>query len=59
MGKDLVMQFGGGIHAHPDGTFRGAIAVRQALEAYMRKIPLKQYAKDHIELKHALKHWEK
>jgi ribulose 1,5-bisphosphate carboxylase large subunit-like protein len=25
----------------------------------MRKIPLKQYAKDHIELKHALKHWEK
>ncbi len=32
-GKDVIMQFGGGIHAHPMGTAAGATACRQALEA--------------------------
>tara|TARA_Y100000034_G_scaffold117576_1_gene157202 strand:- start:7939 stop:9195 length:1257 start_codon:yes stop_codon:yes gene_type:complete len=59
LGKDLVLQFGGGIHGHPKGTLRGSIAVRQALEATMKKIPLKTYAKDHIELKDALDFWGK
>jgi len=59
LGNDLVMQFGGGIHAHPNGTFRGAIAVRQALEASLRGISLKQYSKNHIELRDALDKWAK
>jgi ribulose-bisphosphate carboxylase large chain len=57
LGKDLVLQFGGGIHGHPKGTLRGAIAARQALEATLKKIPLKKYSKDHIELKEALDFW--
>jgi len=59
LGNDLVMQFGGGIHAHPNGTFRGAIAVRQALDASLRGISLKQYSKNHIELRDALDKWAK
>jgi len=58
LGKDLVLQFGGGIHGHPKGTLRGAIATRQALEATLKKIPLKTYAKDHIELRDALECWK-
>jgi len=59
LGKDIVMQFGGGIHGHPKGTLRGAIAVRQAVDAVMQKIPLKKFSKNHIELKEALELWEK
>jgi len=59
LGKDIVLQFGGGIHGHPKGTLRGAIAARQALEATLKKIPLKTYSKDHIELKEALEYWKK
>ncbi|MCL7476446.1 MAG: RuBisCO large subunit C-terminal-like domain-containing protein, partial [ANME-2 cluster archaeon] len=32
-GKDTIMQFGGGIHAHPKGTVAGATACRQAVDA--------------------------
>lgn len=59
LGKDIVLQFGGGIHGHPKGTFRGAIAARQAVDAVMRKIPTKKYVKNHIELKEALEYWSK
>jgi len=31
MGKNIVMQFGGGCHGHPDGTFSGAKAIRQRI----------------------------
>ncbi len=57
MGNNIVMQFGGGCHGHPGGTIKGAIAIRQALEASMHNIPLDEYAKAHKELKVALEHW--
>jgi ribulose-bisphosphate carboxylase large chain len=57
LGKDLVLQFGGGIHGHPKGTLRGAIAARQAVEAVMQNRPLNKYSKTHIELREALDHW--
>ena len=57
MGKDIVAQFGGGCHGHPDGTYTGAKAIRQALTAAMKNIPLQRYAKDHEELRSALKLW--
>jgi ribulose-bisphosphate carboxylase large chain len=57
MGNNMVMQFGGGCHGHPDGTGAGAIAIRQALEATMKKIPLKKYAIEHPELNKAIAKW--
>jgi ribulose-bisphosphate carboxylase large chain len=57
MGKDVVCNFGGGIHAHPWGTRAGSTAVRQALDAYLNKIPLKEYAKTKNELAKAIDTW--
>ena len=58
LGKDLVLQAGGGIHGHPSGTRAGAAAMRQAVDAVMKKQSLKNYAKNHIELQEALKKWK-
>lgn len=58
MGKDVVLQAGGGIHGHPNGTIDGAKAMRQAVDATLKKISLKQYAKTHEELRLALETWE-
>ena len=57
-GKDVIMQFGGGIHAHPMGTGSGATACRQAVDASLDGISLEEYAKTHTELKAALDKWE-
>lgn len=57
LGKDLVLQIGGGVLGHPDGVKAGAIAVRQALDAIMQGIPLQEFAKDHKELARALEKW--
>jgi len=57
MGKDLVIQMGGGIHGHPNGTEAGARAARQAVDATMQGISLRNYAKDHSELRIALEQW--
>jgi ribulose-bisphosphate carboxylase large chain len=56
-GQDVVIQAGGGIHGHPDGTFVGAKALRQAVDATMQGISLEEYAKSHIELEKALEKW--
>ncbi len=58
LGKDLVIQAGGGIHGHPSGTTAGAKAMRQAVDAVMKKQSLKSYAKSHEELKQALQKWK-
>jgi ribulose-bisphosphate carboxylase large chain len=57
LGKDLVIQAGGGIHGHPFGTEAGARAMRQAVDAVLQKKPLKEYAKTHVELEEALEEW--
>jgi ribulose-bisphosphate carboxylase large chain len=57
-GKDFVIQAGGGIHGHKDGTFAGATAMRQAVDAAMQGIRLEEYAKTHKELKVALELWK-
>ncbi len=54
LGRDIVIQAGGGVHGHPDGTRAGAMAMRQALEAKMEGISLEEYAKGHRELRRAL-----
>ena len=58
-GRDIIMQFGGGIHAHPMGTAAGATACRQALEATLEGVSLQEYAKKHKELEVALDKWLK
>ncbi|MBU3940433.1 MAG: type III ribulose-bisphosphate carboxylase [Nanoarchaeota archaeon] len=58
MGHNVIIQLGGGIHAHPNGTLAGAIAARKALEASFEGIPLKQAEKDYKELEIALKKWK-
>ena len=56
-GIDFVIQAGGGIHGHPDGTIAGAKAMRQAVDAALKHVALEKYAKDHEELKVALQTW--
>jgi ribulose-bisphosphate carboxylase large chain len=56
-GRDFVIQAGGGIHGHPNGTIAGAMAMRQAVDAAMDGVPLGTYAKKHGELEVALKTW--
>ncbi len=57
-GNDFVIQAGGGIHGHPDGTVSGATAVRQAVDAVLHGVSLKEYAKTHKELQAALEIWK-
>jgi len=56
-GKDILIGSGGGIHSHPDGPIAGAKAFRQAIDAVMQGVKVKDYAKDHKELGVALGVW--
>ena len=57
LGKDIVLQMGGGIHGNKLGTEAGAIAARQAVEATLKKVSLREYAKTHVELEQAIIQW--
>ncbi len=57
LGNKCTLLISGGIHGHPKGTRQGAKAAMQAIEAAMNKIPLKEYAESHGELKLALDKW--
>ena len=56
-GKDIVIQVGGGVWGHPKGGRAGAIAVRQAIDAALDGISLREYAKEREELRGALEKW--
>lgn len=58
LGRDMLFNFGGGIHGHPHGSKAGAMAVKEAFEAVEKKIPLFEYAKTHSELAQALLKWK-
>jgi len=57
MGPNIMIQVGGGVTGHPEGVIAGGKAVRQALEAIKKGIPLNEYAKENHELAIALKKW--
>jgi ribulose-bisphosphate carboxylase large chain len=57
LGTDLIVQAGGGIHGHPDGTHAGAKALRQAVFASMDGLPLEAAAENLPELAAALEQW--
>jgi ribulose-bisphosphate carboxylase large chain len=59
LGKDMVYQFGGGCHGHPDGTKSGAKAIKQAVDAILSGSTLNEYAKTHSELAKAIEKWAK
>lgn len=56
-GADFVIQAGGGIHGHPEGSTVGAIAMRQAVDAVLEGVSLDKYSEDHEELAKALETW--
>ncbi|HIH97575.1 MAG TPA: ribulose 1,5-bisphosphate carboxylase [Thermoplasmata archaeon] len=58
LGRDIVIQAGGGVHGHPGGTEAGAKALKQALDAVLQTIPLEEYAEDHKELREAVEKWK-
>ena len=57
LGKDMVFQFGGGCHGHPDGTLAGAKAIRQAVEASLDGISLEECSVKNSELRRAIDKW--
>ncbi len=57
LGKDIIIQAGGGIHGHPKGTLYGAKAMREAIEAVVKGYGLEEYSKKHKALELALKKW--
>ena len=59
LGNDLVAQYFGGCHGHPNGTLAGAKAIRQSVDAVMKKIPIKDAVKmkEYSELRDAVKLW--
>lgn len=57
LGRDIIIQVGGGIWGHPGGGRTGAAAVRQAVDAALERVPLDEHAKSKRELKAALEKW--
>jgi ribulose-bisphosphate carboxylase large chain len=57
LGNEIILQAGGGIHGHPDGTAAGARAMRQAVDAAIEGVSAEEYAKTHPELRKALEKW--
>jgi ribulose-bisphosphate carboxylase large chain len=57
IGNNIIIQMNQGINDHPGGTLQGSMASKQALEAVIKKISLKNYSKSHSELRKALEKW--
>ncbi|MFP4625742.1 MAG: type III ribulose-bisphosphate carboxylase [Natronomonas sp.] len=57
LGTDLIVQAGGGIHGHPDGTKAGAIALRAAVDAFVDDESLESRGESVPELATALETW--
>ncbi len=57
MGTDIMLQIGGGVHGHPKGSYAGAKAMREAVEAYMDGVSVDEAAKTSKELREALEYW--
>ncbi len=57
LGKDIIIQAGGGVMGHEHGPTAGGKAMRQSIDATLKNISLEKYAKSHYELKVALDQW--
>jgi 2,3-diketo-5-methylthiopentyl-1-phosphate enolase len=56
-GNDVLLGVGAGIHGHPMGPTAGATAFRQAIDATMKGVSLREAAKSHKELQVAIDKW--
>jgi len=56
-GPDTIIGAGGAVHGHPNGSRAGGRAMRQAIEAAMKQIPIEEYAATHPELRAAIEKW--
>lgn len=57
LGTNIILGAGGAIHGHPMGATAGAQAIRQAIDATLQDISLREYAESHKELAVALDVW--
>ncbi|MBN1915392.1 ribulose-bisphosphate carboxylase large subunit [Candidatus Dojkabacteria bacterium] len=57
LGKDQVINMGGGVLAHPMGAESGARTVRKAIEGVVNGKTLREISKESVELKAALDKW--
>ncbi len=57
LGNDLVLGGGGGVYGHPMGANAGAKSIRQAVDAILKGIDLREAAKEHKELAEAINTW--
>lgn len=57
LGNDCIVGAGGAIHGHPMGPEAGARAMRQAIDAAMNGIDLREAGKNHPELQAAIDAW--
>ena len=57
VGQNVMVQAGGGIHGHPDGTHAGAVAFRRAVDACATGERLESAAEDCPELASAMDKW--
>jgi ribulose-bisphosphate carboxylase large chain len=54
MSNNIIVDATDSINKHPTNTMKGAQAVQQAIEATIKKIPLKKYAITHSELRESI-----
>ncbi len=57
LGPNIIVQVGGGIWGHPRGGRAGAVAVREAIDAYLKGESLEDRARESKELREALEKW--
>lgn len=56
-GQNVIVNAGGGVHGHPQGSVAGGKAFRQAIDAVLRSQSLDEAARTNPELKVALDRW--
>ncbi len=54
LGRDIIIQAGGGVHGHPDGSYAGAKALREAIDLALKGESLENGGR---ELQKALEKW--
>lgn len=57
LGSNIILGAGGAVHGHPMGAVAGGKALRQAIDATLQGISLREYAASHKELEEAIRVW--
>lgn len=57
LGPNVIFNFGGGIHGHPNGTFHGVRAVKEGFDAAVAGKDWEEYVSTHQDLKLAIEQW--